>query len=173
VLGALCLCVAGNRERVLHQRFGVPVSGLFQRSMKLYVVRGLTAIWVIGTFYVSVTLFFRTDIDQSILTHDHLPHKHLDEDDPILLRRQVVKVFQNIHQGAAKDVVHSTVRSSAEPLSNNRSGWSAYFQYRMTEGSVWPREQQETNDRILNQLHHIHAEAAGYYHLLLRPRVME
>jgi hypothetical protein len=132
--------------------------------MKLYVVRGLTAVWVIGTLYVSVTLFLRTDIDQSLLTHSHLPHKDLDHDDPVLLRRQVVQVFKNIHQGAAKDVSLSTVKSSTEQPSANRSGWSAYFQYRMTEGSVWPREYQETNDRILNQLHHVHVEAAGKVH---------
>jgi hypothetical protein len=125
--------------------------------MKLYVVRGLTAVWVIGTLYFSVMLFFRTDIDQSLLIHEHLPHKEVHKDDPVLLHRQIVKVFKNIHQGAAL----STQLSFSEPLSNNRSGWSAYFQYYVTEGSVWPREYQETNDRILNQIHHVHTDKAG------------
>jgi len=41
------------------------------------------------------------------------------------------------------------------PVPTNRTGWEAYFKYRVVGdvGRIWPKEHDETEDRILNQIH--------------------
>jgi hypothetical protein len=144
--------------------------------MRLHVVRGLTLVWVIGTLYLSLSLFLRTDFDQLLFTQEHSPHTELKQkrhEDPVFMRRQVVKQFKNIHQGAPLTrsrsfpvTVGNGIGTDADERrtlpEENRTGWSEYFKYSMVGNSLWPRDHQETNDRILNQIHIVRRDLTGY-----------
>jgi hypothetical protein len=141
----------------------------------------ITFACIVGTLFVSVLLLSRTDVDHNLQTHErHELAAFGDFEDPVLHRRKVVEEFKKRHQGIAAGDRRTVSRQGSTVISSdavrvqgtpqptvgsvNRSGWSRYFKYAMKgdANQLWPvNEGLEKNDRILNQLHHVHVDPVG------------
>jgi len=103
--------------------------------MRRPLARLLMVAWGIGTFFISLSLFTgHVPMDLSMSAPE----------DPVYRRQQLIRDFKALLP------------------KGNRTGWKDYFQYKVTGTRIWP-EPGEKEDRILNQIHLVHADPAGEF----------
>lgn len=101
--------------------------------MRRPLARLLMVAWGVGTFFISLRLFTgHVPMDLSLSGPE----------DPVHRRQQLMRDLK------------------ALVSKGNRTGWKEYLQYQMTGTRIWP-EPGENEDRVLNQIHLVHADPAG------------
>lgn len=108
---------------------------VLKATMRRPLARLLMVAWGVGTFFISLRLFTgHVPMDLSLSAPE----------DPVHRRQQLMRDLK------------------ALVSKGNLTGWKEYLQYQMTDTRIWP-EPGEKEDRVLNQIHLVHADPAGEF----------
>lgn len=126
------------RERYINSRDPTYLLSVAE-IMRRLVVRLLLTVWALVTVLISLRLFTGSDV-----TDFRIRSSDPDGDDPVRRRRQLIRD-------------HETRVLSGR---NRTAGWTEYLRYASSGTRIWP-DPGDDDDRIVNQLHLVHADPTG------------